>query len=119
MPFFAAVAEHCPALSEKGREPYKLAWAFFGPLKQKKMRDIRTVDVQKLADAQVIKGRSRSQCKNIKGHVSQLCKVAMREDILDKNRMIPIHPEILIYVQDFISKATGDLFLSGYAAPYL
>ncbi|MPM30386.1 Tyrosine recombinase XerC [bioreactor metagenome] len=185
--------EHYPVLSEKGRESYDLAWSLFEPIKENKMRDIRTEDVQKLVDVQVSKGRSRSQCEKIRGLYSQLCKVAMREDILDKNyalflrlpkskrpdrlvftekeikmlkvdaktndtskiilmliytgfrinellqlpkagvnlekgiftggekteagknRVVPIHPEILAYVQEFMREAKEDLFLSGYA----
>lgn len=184
--------EHYPALSEKGKESYDITWPLFDLLMQKKMREIRTEDIQKLIDEQVRKGHSRSQCEKIKGLYSQLCKVSMREDIIDKNyalflrlprstrpvrptftekeikiikadaaindtskvililiytgfrinellrlpkakvdlkvqlftggekteagkdRIVPIHSEILLYVQYFMKKATGDLLLSGY-----
>ena len=36
-------------------------------------------------DEQVQKGRSRSQCEKIRNLYSQLCKWAMREDIIDRN----------------------------------
>lgn len=185
-------AEKYLELSDKGRESYDITWALFDSVKKKKMRDIRTEDIQPLIDEQVNKGRSRSQCEKIKGLYSQFCKVAMREDIIDKNyalflrlpkgkspdrpvftekeirtlkfdaescdtskiilmliytgfrinellllpkngvdlkrnlftggekteagknRVVPIHPEILPYVQYFMERATGDLFLSGY-----
>ncbi len=185
-------AEKYPDLSDKGKESYEIAWALFEAVKDKKMREVRTEDIQPLIDAQVKKGRSRSQCEKIKGLYSQLCKVAMREDIIDKNyalflrlpkgkrpdrptftekeikvlkadaescdtskiilmliytgfrinellllpaagvdlkgnlftggekteagknRIVPIHPEILPYVEHFMSHAEGDLFLSGY-----
>ena len=49
------------------------------------MRTLRTEDVQKIVDADVAKGRSRSTVKKIQTLYSQLCQYAMRKDILDRN----------------------------------
>ena len=55
------------------------------PLAPRKMRTLRTEDVQKIVDADVAKGRSRSTVKKIQTLYSQLCQYAMRKDILDRN----------------------------------
>lgn len=64
---------------------YGHAWAKFEPIKQKKMREITTETVQALIDAEIQKGRSRSQQEKIRAMYSVLCKVAMEKDIIDRN----------------------------------
>ena len=78
-------AERYDAMTAKGKESYDLAWKLFEKIKNIKMKSIRAEDVQPLIDAQVEKGRSRSQCEKIRGMYSQLCKLAMREEIIDRN----------------------------------
>ena len=78
-------AEKFPGLAEKSQEVYLTTWPIFSGLAGEKMRTLRTEDVQRLVDEQVQKGRSRSQCEKIRNLYSQLCKWAMREDIIDRN----------------------------------
>ena len=78
-------AQQYPRLSPKGKETYDLAWAKLEPLAPRKMRSIRTEDVQAIVDAEAEKGRSRSSLEKIRMLYSQLCKYAMKKDILDRN----------------------------------
>ena len=78
-------AQHYPRLKEDARLAYELAWSKLEPLGGKKMRTLRTEDVQKVIDADVAKGRSRSTVKKTQTLYSQLCKFAMRRDIIDRN----------------------------------
>lgn len=74
-----------PRLKEDACLAYDLAWSKLEPLAPRKMRTLRTEDVQKIVDADVAKGRSRSTVKKIQTLYSQLCQYAMRKDILDRN----------------------------------
>lgn len=78
-------AQHYPRLKEDACLAYDLAWSKLEPLAPRKMRTLRTEDVQKIVDADVAKGRSRSTVKKIQTLYSQLCQYAMRKDILDRN----------------------------------
>ena len=168
-------------------------WKEREEIKSIKMRDIVTQTVQPLIDAEIEKGRSRSQQEKIRSMYSRLCQIAMELDVIDrnyatflrlgqqgavqrdvfteedihlvledaeindtskiiaiflytgfrinellsmpmsgvnteawffqggektdagKNRLVPILPTIQPFVQYFVEKSKGDLFLSGYA----
>lgn len=72
-------------LDQDTKDSYDFAWAKFESIKQKKMREINTETVQALIDAEIKKGRSRSQQQKIRSMYSVLCKVAMEKDIIDRN----------------------------------
>lgn len=78
-------AQHYPRLKEDASLAYDLAWSKLEPLAARKMRTLRTEDVQKIIDADVEKGRSRSTVKKVQTLYSQLCQYAMRKDIIDRN----------------------------------
>lgn len=50
-------AQHYPRLKEDASLAYDLAWSKLEPLAARKMRTLRTEDVQKIIDADVEKGR--------------------------------------------------------------
>ena len=79
------MAQHYPRLGEDAKLAYDGAWAKLEPLQAKKMRTLRTEDVQQIIDADVEKGRGRSTVKKIQTLYSQLCRYAMRKDIIDRN----------------------------------
>lgn len=74
-----------PQLTAKGKETYDAIWPKFAPLKGMKMREITTETVQPLVDAEISKGRSRSQQEKIRSMYSLLCQIAMEKDIIDRN----------------------------------
>lgn len=78
-------AQHYARLTPKGQETYDLAWAKLEPLAPRKMRSIRTEDVQAIVDGEAAKGRSRSSLEKIRMLYSQLCQYAMKKDIIDRN----------------------------------
>lgn len=78
-------AQHYPRLKEDASLACDLAWSKLEPLAARKMRTLRTEDVQKIIDADVEKGRSRSTVKKVQTLYSQLCQYAMRKDIIDRN----------------------------------
>ncbi|MCI5842625.1 MAG: tyrosine-type recombinase/integrase [Clostridiales bacterium] len=78
-------AEHQRDISADTVEAYEMTWKLFDQLKAKKFRNIRTDDVQELIDHQVRQERSRSQCEKIRTLYSQLCKYAIKKDIIDRN----------------------------------
>ena len=67
------------------QETYDAIWPKFAPLKGMKMREITTETVQPLVDAEISKGRSRSQQEKIRSMYSLLCQIAMEKDIIDRN----------------------------------
>ena len=78
-------AQHYPRVKEDAKRGYELAWAKLEPLAAKKMRSLRTEDVQNIVDADVEKGHGRSTTNKIKTLYSQLCQYAMKKDIIDRN----------------------------------
>ena len=91
-----------PQLTAKGKETYDAIWPKFAPLKGMKMREITTETVQPLVDAEISKGRSRSQQEKIRSMYSLLCQI------------VPIVATIRPFVRYFYERADGNLFLSGY-----
>ena len=79
------MAQHYPRLGEDAKLAYDGAWTKLEPLQAKKMRTLRTEDVQKIIDADVENGRGRSTVKKLQTLYSQLCRYAMRKDIIDRN----------------------------------
>lgn len=77
--------EAYPGLLPKSQEDYDITWRRFASLADTPMRRLRTEDVQRLIDEDTARGLSRSHAEKIKKLYSQCCKVAMREDIIDKN----------------------------------
>lgn len=78
-------AQHYARVSEHTRASYEYTWDKFQPLAARKMRSLRTEDVQALVDAETTDGRSRSTVKKIQTLYGQLCQYAMRRDIIDRN----------------------------------
>ena len=75
---------HYKQLSKNGEQGYKTAYKYLGPIKKRKMRELKTADYQMCID-QCAEKYSRSQCEKVKQLCSQLCKYAMQNDIIDKN----------------------------------
>lgn len=75
---------HYLNLSKSGEGSYKNAWRYFSPIKNMKMRDVKTSHLQKCIDLGAEKF-SRPICEKIKSLASQLCKFAMQEDLINKN----------------------------------
>lgn len=83
-------AVHYVDLSDKGKEGYETAWERLAPLHDRKMRDLKTIDFQRITDTAMTKTKvprplSRSGKEKIKQLASQLCKQAMVDDIISKN----------------------------------
>lgn len=75
---------HYLNLSKSGEGSYKNAWRYFTPIKNMKMRDVKTSHLQKCVNLGAEKF-SRAICEKIKSLASQLCKFAMQEDLINKN----------------------------------
>lgn len=78
-------AEHFPTLTAKGQEMYRTAWRRVQTLKDRKMREIRTADYQRIINDMEDAGLSLSSANKVKQLASQLSKWAMREDIITTN----------------------------------
>lgn len=76
---------HFATIGVKGIEGYETSWRYIEPLYKRKMRDIRTQDLQNIIDDAVEAGKSRSLCEKIKQLESQLCKWAVDNDVLPRN----------------------------------
>lgn len=74
-----------PDLTAKGKATYDSIWTKFESVKNMKMRDIGTDTIQPLVDAEIKKGRSRSQQEKIRSMYSLLCQIAMEKNIIDRN----------------------------------
>lgn len=91
-------ATYFSKLSSKGIEGYETAWKRLAPIKDRKMRELKTSDYQDIIlNAQTIERKkkdgssrpskplSKSGKEKIQQLCSQLCQFAMRDDIIDKN----------------------------------
>ena len=78
-------ARDYPDLTPKGRATYDTIWPKFAPVAALRMRDVTTETIQPLVDAEIQKGRSRSQQEKIRSMYSLLCQIAMERDIIDRN----------------------------------
>jgi integrase len=72
-------------LSKSAVSNYNAAYKFFQPLRDKKFKDIRAIDVQQIVDSAVELGKSRATCEKIRNLYSQLCQYAMSIDVLTQN----------------------------------
>lgn len=71
--------------SDKGREGYENAYKHCKPLYDKRFRNIRTSDYQRIVDDLEALGRSHSTVNKIKQLAGQMSKWAMREEIITTN----------------------------------
>lgn len=76
--------KHYETITKEGAASYKNAWKYFTPIKNMKMRDVKTSHLQKCVDLGAEKF-SRAICEKIRNLASQLCKFAMQEDLINKN----------------------------------
>lgn len=72
------------SLSASSVDGYSAAWKHLAPLHDICIAAIRAQDYQRIVDSLKNK-KSRSSCSKVKILVSQLCRWAMQNDILDKN----------------------------------
>lgn len=76
-------AEHYREIGEKGVESYDRAFAVFSPLHEKKFRELKTADFQRVLDAHMLK--SHSTVSKYKQLVTQMSDWAVREEIITTN----------------------------------
>lgn len=76
---------HFREISKSSIDNYTASWKYMSELKDKKMRDIRSGDVQAIIDDISASGKSCATCEKVKNLYSQLCKYAMSQDIITQN----------------------------------
>lgn len=69
-------------LADGSQKNIEYSWKRFTSLKSKKMRDIKTTDLQGVVDAANEDGCGRDGCAKIKSLASMLCQNAMLDDII-------------------------------------
>lgn len=72
-------------VSTSARTLYSSSFAYFDSIKNMSMRDIRTAHIQDAIDKAHKKGMSYSMIKKVQSLASMLCKLAMANDLIDKN----------------------------------
>lgn len=73
-------------LEKRGIENYNTAWNYFDDtIRKSKMHTLKTVHYQSILDNAVLAGKSYSTVNKIKTLISQLCKFAMSNDIIDRD----------------------------------
>lgn len=65
----------------KGEEMYRLAWKRIEPIKERKMRELRTADYQRIINDMEDAGLSASYAQKVKQLAGQLSKWAMRAGV--------------------------------------
>lgn len=80
------------------------AWKYCQGIKDMFMREAKTHAWQSCVDAAIEQGRSRSTCEKIRNLASQLCKEAMKDDVINKNYAS------LVTVTEGASKKIKDIF---------
>jgi len=78
-------AEHFREISPKGVEGYEEAYDHFEAIHDVKFRSLKTVDYQKEVDKRIEAGKSRSSTEKDRQLIGQMCKWAMREEIITVN----------------------------------
>jgi len=73
------------SIGEKTRETYDTAWNYFAPLRDVKVRNLRTAHFQRLIDDADALERSRSALQKIRVLAGMLEGYAMQNDIVNKN----------------------------------
>lgn len=77
--------EHYPLIGSQGIEGYKTAWNRLSALKDYRFRDLKTMHYQTIITEIVNAGLSRSSAEKVQHLVSQLCKFAIKNDLIDRN----------------------------------
>lgn len=77
--------EHFPQISKKGIESYHSAWNRLRVYENFRMTSIKTMHFQKIISQMIQEKKSRSSMEKVKQLASQLCKYAMKNDIISKN----------------------------------
>lgn len=77
--------EHYPLISEQGIEGYKTAWNRLSALKAYRFRDLKTMHYQTIITEITNAGLSRASAEKVQHLVSQLCKFAIKNDVIDRN----------------------------------
>lgn len=77
--------EHFRTLSPKGQEVYTSAYKWYLPLYASKFRSLRTADFQAVIDSAINAGRSVETANKLRQLAGQLCKWAMREELITTN----------------------------------
>lgn len=80
------------------------AWKYCQSAAGVRMRDAKAHTWQACVDSAVEQGRSRSTCEKIRNLASQLCKEAMKDDVINKNYAS------LVSVSDGADKKVKDVF---------
>lgn len=80
------------------------AWKYCQSIKDMFMREAKTHAWQSCVDAAIEQERSRSTCEKIRNLASQLCKEAMKDDVINKNYAS------LVTVSDGADKKAKDIF---------
>src|SRR5690606_27421367 len=83
-------------LSDKTINSYETAWNHLEVLGDMKVADIKTSHIQDIIDEMYLKKKlSKSSCHKVKVLAGILCKVAMADDIINKNyaEAVELHEE--------------------------
>ena len=78
-------AEHYRDLTEKGKVGYDVAYKHFEELHNEKFRSLKASDYQRVVDKQIDAGKSRSSTEKDRQLISQMCKWAMRDELIMVN----------------------------------
>lgn len=78
-------AEHYPLITAQGIEGYKTAWNRLSALKDYRFRDLKTMHYQAIITEITKAGLSRPSGEKVQHLVSQLCKFAIKNDVIDRN----------------------------------
>lgn len=70
------------SLADGSQKNITYSWKRFAPIESKKMRDIKTTDLQNVVNAAHESGCGRDGCAKIKSLASMLCQNAMLDDII-------------------------------------
>ena len=77
--------EHFRTLSKDGVSVYEHAYKSCKTIEKRKIRELRTDDFQQIIDKQVNEGKARSTVEKTRLLAGQLCKWAIREEIVTVN----------------------------------
>lgn len=77
--------QHFKDVGPKGRESYERAYEKAQSLWGREMRDLRQEDYQAVVAGLAEEGKSRSMCEKQRQLFSQMCKWAMKQDIITQN----------------------------------
>ncbi len=77
--------EHFPNLGLKTKKGYIAAWKRVSCFEQEKMTDLKTMHYQVIINSMIEDELSRSTIEKVRGLIAQLCKYALKNDIIQKN----------------------------------